>query len=158
MNRIYAILIILTLIFILEGVSHVVDKQRLLWIKQEYGPYIKKAASRYGIPENLIAAIIYTESGGNPLTQGRYGDKGLMQITDTAIRDLGYNPEEVNLFDPETNIMFGTAYLARLKYVYGLDTWEKVIRGYNGGPDGYKEPQTLSYYHRVMAAWRALNG
>ncbi len=79
-----------------------------------------------------------------------------MQVTDSAIRDLGYDPDEVNLFDPETNIMFGTAYLARLKYTYGLDTWEKVIRGYNGGPTGYKKPQTVAYYQRVMAAWRAL--
>ncbi|MGC8852745.1 MAG: lytic transglycosylase domain-containing protein, partial [Hydrogenobacter sp.] len=67
------------------------------------------------------------------------GAKGLMQIIDSTAKWLykhtGIEPKSI--FDPETNIMLGTAYLRHL-----YDTWNgdlvKVLASYNAGPHRVK--------------------
>jgi hypothetical protein len=53
-------------------------------IKSNYGNYIEKYSTLFGIPATLIAAFIATESGGKNVGPNKYDATGLMQITPNA--------------------------------------------------------------------------
>ena len=76
--------------------------------------------------------------------------------------------------DPNTNIEFGTAYIAKLRDTFGDytqgPTWnataELVAAGYNGGPgaansifkgDGINDTQTVVYSRDAFNMWRERN-
>ena len=46
-------------------------------------------------------------------------------------------------------------YLLILYREYNCKTEEKLVRSYNGGPDGHREPSTLDYWHRFKAVKQA---
>jgi hypothetical protein len=93
----------------------------------------------------LIKAIIAQESGFNPQAQRaepRLNDasRGLMQILYATARGLGYSGSPDGLFDPDTNLTYGTAYLSQQLMRYGGDMLSAAA-GYNAGtarknPDG----------------------
>lgn len=63
------------------------------------------------IPESLVHAAVRRESGYNPtLKHGPYW--GLMQIRYDTARGVGYKGPANGLLDPETNLAYGSAYLA----------------------------------------------
>lgn len=70
-----------------------------------YAAYVTEAAARFGLPEDLIWAVMRAESGGNPRAISSAGAIGLMQImpatwaTLTAQYRLGADP-----FDIRANI------------------------------------------------------
>lgn len=112
----------------------------------KYLPYVRKASQKYKVDESLILAIMQTESSFNPYAVSRSDALGLMQVMQhTAGKDVfkmqgksGY-PSRSYLFDPESNIDTGTAYLAILQNSYlGAITNPTsrryaVITAYNGG-------------------------
>jgi soluble lytic murein transglycosylase-like protein len=53
------------------------------------------------------------ESGFDPRALGGVGEVGLMQIRPQTAAMLGYGGDAAGLFEPETNVRFGVAYLAR---------------------------------------------
>jgi len=56
-------------------------------INRKLRPYegiIREASQRYGVPVSVIKAIMYTESGGNPLTASHANAGGLMQMIPAA--------------------------------------------------------------------------
>ncbi|CAM2808596.1 membrane-bound lytic murein transglycosylase MltC [Moritella viscosa] len=116
----------------------------------QYAHLIRQASQRYGIAEDLIYAIIKTESSFNPYAVSRAGAYGLMQvIPKTAGADV-FNlvkhksgiPSSAYLFDPVNNIDTGTAYFYILKNRYLKDVKHpttlhySMISSYNGGTGG----------------------
>jgi membrane-bound lytic murein transglycosylase C len=114
---------------------------------QYYEPMIMQFAQDFRVSPALVFAVMETESHFNPTAVSRSNALGLMQIKpEAAGRDV-YKlidfrldaPSRDELFDPQTNIRIGTAYLALLKYDYfGLIRNEEVremiaISSYNGG-------------------------
>lgn len=128
---------------------------------------IKRIALEKGVPASLIASIIIVESGGRkyatqyqpnyryfykvnefskqlgitPITEKKHQatSVGLMQIMLSTARSLGFRGHFGELFDPETNIRYGTEYLRRLKAQYQGEL--DMIAAYNAGqprksPDG----------------------
>lgn len=89
-----------------------------------YDDMIRQAASRYGVPPELIKAVIWRESRFDPRKVGGQGERGLMQITEPAAQDWA-SAEKIetfvpaDLFDPKVNIEAGTWYLAR-----ALERWK----------------------------------
>ncbi|CAH0532586.1 Membrane-bound lytic murein transglycosylase C [Vibrio stylophorae] len=113
----------------------------------QYASYIRQASRKYGIPEDLIYAIIKTESSFNPYAVSWANAYGLMQVVPkTAGRDVyklvmnkpGEPTPEV-LFNPAKNIDIGTAYFYILKTRYLKDVRHPLskeytmISAYNGG-------------------------
>ncbi|MFI2857456.1 lytic transglycosylase domain-containing protein [Paenibacillus sp. JSM ZJ436] len=94
-----------------------------------YDGLIQAAAQRYGVPADLIKAVIDTESSFNPQAVSSAGAKGLMQLMDATARGLGVQDS----FDPAQNIDGGTKYLA-----YQLDRFNgetgMALAAYNAGP------------------------
>ena len=103
----------------------------------EYTEYVERYAEQYGIPESLIYAIIRTESSFDSGAVSSAGAVGLMQmlpetfrwLTDEILFD---HLESGMLYDPETNIKYGTYLLSRYYDRYG--DWELTLAAYNGGP------------------------
>ena len=116
---------------------------------------IKDAASRHGVPYPLVQAVIGRESQFNPAAwraEPAIGDgsAGLMQILLGTARGEGYtgplgdSRSLTGLFDPATNIEYGTAYLARQYGRAGGDE-AGAVSAYNGGwrPElGFGRPAT----------------
>ena len=96
----------------------------------------EKYAQSHGIPSALVHAVIAVESGWR--RNARNGSSiGLMQITPSTARSLGYRGSTNDLFDPETNIKFGVQYLALAYERAGGDLCGTVGR-YQSGIDADK--------------------
>lgn len=107
-----------------------------------YDDLIEEAANTYRVPFAWVKAVIGTESGFDPkayraepaISDASYG---LMQILYSTARSLGYSGTPEGLFDPRTNIMLGTKYIAQLIERWGMD-FKRVYSAYNSGnPDKY---------------------
>lgn len=104
-----------------------------------WGPYVREAARRFGVPENWVRAVMQQESGGQqtgadsaPITSNA-GAMGLMQVmpvTYAGLRQryrLGADP-----YEPRSNILAGTAYLREMHDRFGAPAF---LAAYNAGPD-----------------------
>ena len=103
---------------------------------RNYSEYVTVYAEKYGIPENLVYSVIRTESDFESGAVSRVGAIGLMQIMPDTFKwltdDILFEHMEVGmLYDPETNIRYGTFYLSYLYDRYA--DWDLVIAAYNGG-------------------------
>ncbi len=103
----------------------------------KYSEIISKYAEKYNLPDELIYAIINTESGFDEKEISPKGARGLMQIMkDTA--DWISTKEEIEnydyerIFDPELNIHIGCLYIAWLKKNYGNND-TLILAAYNAG-------------------------
>lgn len=118
-----------------------------------YHQMVLSASHLHGVPAGLIHAVIQKESAYNPAATSRKRARGLMQITPGTARLVGVNKSK-NLYDPQTNINAGTAYL---KYLMGMhDTVDEVLAAYNSGPGNVRKyngvppfRETRRYVHDV---------
>lgn len=116
----------------------------------KYADIVQRASRKYDIPEDLIYAIIKTESSFNPYAVSWANAYGLMQVVPkTAGKDVfklvkkkSGQPSPEYLFNPENNIDTGTAYFYILKNRYLKDVNHplsleySMISAYNGGTGG----------------------
>ena len=93
---------------------------------------VARYASDYGVPATLVDGVIRVESNYRPNTRGSAGEIGLMQIKLGTARMVGYSGSAGGLFDPDTNIRYGTKYLAMAYRLSGGDTCGTILR-YNAG-------------------------
>jgi soluble lytic murein transglycosylase-like protein len=118
---------------------------------------IKAAATRYGVREDLIAAVIEAESQFNPRAVSPKGAQGLMQLMPATAARLGVQDP----FDPHENITGGVRHLRFLmdrfdndipRALAAYNAGEKAVRDHGGVPP-YRE--TRDYVRRIM---RRLDG
>jgi murein DD-endopeptidase MepM/ murein hydrolase activator NlpD len=110
---------------------------------------IQAAANKYGVPANLIKAVMKLESNGDPNSTGAPGVWGPMQVNSSA---WGYGPWST---DPLANIDKGVAIL---KDGYN-GNWDDALIAYRGGwgSDGYTTGQTyLDAVHANLAQLDAM--
>jgi soluble lytic murein transglycosylase-like protein len=88
---------------------------------RQWQPYIVKYGQQYGVDPNLIAAVMMSESGGNPNATSSVGAVGLMQVMGGS-------------YDPETNVRQGAQLLAGVLQHYGGDL-DLGVAAYNAGTD-----------------------
>jgi soluble lytic murein transglycosylase len=98
---------------------------------------IVREAQRNNVDPLLVIALIRCESSFNAYATSGVGAMGLMQVmpdTGSYLADkAGYRlGRSTNLFDAETNIELGTAYLADLIERFG--SLEHALVAYNAGP------------------------
>ncbi len=107
---------------------------------REYTEYVEKYAEEYGVPEYIIYAVILEESGFTSNLASDDGRVGLMQISADAFYDISDLLDEENeigiLYDPETNIRYGTYYLSYLYTEYSR--WKNVYAAYLTDTEQYE--------------------
>lgn len=93
-----------------------------------YNEFIAKASKKFGVSENLIHAVIFTESSYNPDAISPKGAGGLMQLMPKTAETYG----AADRFSPEENITAGTKYLKFLLDRYNGDV-TLATAAYNAG-------------------------
>ena len=78
----------------------------------DYDALIEKHAKANHVPPALVHRVILRESRYHPDLVGHSGTIGLMQIKLETARGLGYRGDAAGLHDPDTNLAYGTKYLA----------------------------------------------
>ena len=125
----------------------------------KYDSIINAAATKYGVSQNLIKAVIAKETGGQfnaDAYNAGSGASGLMQLTPITQKHLGVKDP----FNAQENIFAGTKYLKELLARYNGDVKLALI-AYNYGPayadDFYKNgwsdkdlpAETMDYYKSI---------
>ena len=143
----YGLIVLIVLIisvlfgFIFDVAMTLVEKY-IYQKPDEYVEYVEIYSAEFGVPEDLVWSVIKTESGFDSSAVSSKGAVGLMQLmpstfewlTDDILREyLGIGM----LYDPETNIKYGTYYLSRLYNRFG--DWDTAIAAYNGGEGNVSE-------------------
>lgn len=107
--------------------------------KTDYLQIVKQECLQYDLDENLVLAIIKSESKFNKNAVSKAGAVGLMQILPSTadwiaekLNILNFNLEQLK--DANINIKFGCYYLNYLKINY-FDDENLIICSYNAGPN-----------------------
>ena len=103
---------------------------------RHYTEYVTRYAEKYDVPENLIYAVIETESGFRADAVSPVGAVGLMQLMPVTFEwlteyQLRENLPARKISDPETNVRYGVFYLRWLYDRYGH--WSEACAAYNAG-------------------------
>jgi len=113
----------------------------------KFKPLVRKFANKYNISQNLVYAIIKTESNFNQFAVSHAGAIGLMQVVPSSagidaykyVKGKKWKPTNSYLFNAQNNIELGTAYIDILnkKYLNGISNSVSkeycVISAYNTG-------------------------
>lgn len=146
---------------------------------QRWRDLIEQNAKKYDIDPNLVAIIVTLESAGDPNATSPIGAQGLMQVMPLTAQDIAGKflikpvaEGTYDMYDPATNIEFGTAYLAYLRNHFSdspkaaepTGLIELIASGYNGGPgtaakleDGTANERTkenIDYTNGAALMWR----
>ncbi len=101
----------------------------------KYTDLVEKYAVEYGLPPELIYAVIKTESNFNEKAVSRVGAKGLMQLMDDTnewvASLLRENVHKDDYFHPETNIRRGVYLLSYLMRQF--KSTKSAVAAYNAG-------------------------
>ena len=100
----------------------------------EYRETVERWASEYGVPREIVFAVINNESKFKPNASSPVGAVGLMQLMPQTAAEMARRAgmELTSLEDPEQNIRLGTYYLAYLYRNTG-GIWKNAVAAYNGG-------------------------
>jgi soluble lytic murein transglycosylase-like protein len=114
---------------------------------------IESAAAEYGVPADLVAAVMLQESGGQPEVISASGAVGLMQVMPSDGIAAGFmcvngpcfasRPTTQQLLNPEFNVDYGVRMLAGLLERYGNE--RDALKAYG--------PYNVEYYYadKVLA-------
>jgi hypothetical protein len=115
---------------------------------KQYDIYIRHYSRIHELDPNLVRAVIYVESAGDPEAVSVAGAMGLMQLMPDTASDMGVRSPH----DPAQNIFGGTRYLKRLLEQFGSP--DLALWAYNAGPELVKRKQlpleTRRYIPKVM--------
>ncbi len=122
----------------------------------KYVELIRENAARQGVDPAYIAAVILAESSYDPLAVSSVNAQGLMQIIpDTGVWLAGKFDEEYSegcLFDPATNIRYGSWYLGYLlrRYDGDMRCSTAAYHSGQGTVDGWLEDPAYSSDGRTL--------
>ena len=143
-----------------------------------YQEYVEYYAGKYGIDPMILYAVIRTESNFDPNVDSNADARGLMQITEVTFdwiktkiaptEDLTFD----DLYDPETNIRFGTYFVcyclkkydnhlatAAAAYHNGLGAVDALLTETQYSTDGvtlehYPYPQMRQYVKKITESYQ----
>jgi soluble lytic murein transglycosylase-like protein len=99
--------------------------------------FVTEAATRFGVPEDWVRAVMRMESGGDRCVISPAGAQGLMQLMPRTYAELkaryglGSDP-----FDAHDNVIAGAAYLREMWDRFGATGF---LAAYNAGPGRFQD-------------------
>ncbi len=100
---------------------------------REYAEFVSKYAEAYGVPEQYVYAVIKVASDFASNKVSETGAVGLMQMTPNTFQDVAVlmkrTVDSGMLYNPETNIEFGTYLLSYLYMRY--PDWDTAFMFYS---------------------------
>ena len=138
-----AVLLVLLLAALLFWTLGGRDRVQSAVYPRQYSQYVEKYSEEYGVDPLLVYAVIYNESRFRPDAVSHVGARGLMQLMEEAFQwthsrlepeaDTVYD----DMFDPETNIRYGTYMLSLLLEEFG--TTDNALCAYHAGWGSVKQ-------------------
>lgn len=132
-----------------------IDPKDIIESISPWESYIKHYAKEFGVDPDLVRAILYTESKGDPYRISKNGAVGLMQIMPATADFLGVT----NVLNPEENIKAGVMYIAWLVKHYDE---EYALWAWNAGPgkleDNKMPKETKRFIVDVLSVKTFLKG
>ncbi|MCT6700012.1 lytic transglycosylase domain-containing protein [Rheinheimera sp. 4Y26] len=122
------------------------DWQKTRLIADKFTDSIEVAANTHQLDPALIRAVIHAESGFQPRAVSKQGARGLMQLMPATARELGVK----NSFDSHSNILAGSAYLAKLLQNFNGDI-RLASAAYNAGPSAVAKYAGIPPYAETKA-------
>ena len=143
-----------------------------------YQEYVEYYAGKYAIDPMILYAFIRTESNFDPDVDSNAGARGLMQITEVTfdwIKTKIAPTEDLtsdDLYDPETNIRFGTFFIsyclkkynnhlatAAAAYHNGVGAVDTLLAEEQYSTDGitldhYPYPQMRQYVKKITESYQ----
>jgi hypothetical protein len=137
------------------GTSYLLERSS----SQQVPTLLKQAATRHGLPEALLLAIAWQESGWNQQVIAHDGGIGIMQIMPSTAQ--GLNTQVNGHYDPyklNDNIELGAIYLHSLWQGFQGNE-AKVISAYNQGGSSVSNHGICNwpYVHNVQALMKQYN-
>src|SRR3954471_18554987 len=124
--------------------------------RSSYLALITSEAEQRGLPSALADAVAQVESRYNPKVVGSRGEVGLMQIRPQTAALLGYKGEVTALFEPETNVRLGVAYLARAWQLTKGDVCRTLMKYRAGWGEERMTPLSVEYCRRARGHLAAI--
>lgn len=130
---------------------------------QKYAAMIAQAEAEHGIPQDLLARLLWQESRyREDIITGKVrspaGALGIAQFMPATAREMGIDP-----LNPAQAIDAAGRYLARLFRMFG--NWTEALAAYNWGMGnvqrrglGAAPTETRNYYSQILADVNAANG
>lgn len=119
----------------------------------EFQPLINQVAKKYGLPVNVLTALVKQESGFNPRAVSSAGAQGLTQLMPATARGLGVSDP----FNPRQNLEGGARYLSQQLKSFG--SLDKALAAYNAGPGAVQKyggippyAETQGYVKNIMGS------
>lgn len=130
---------------------------------EQYAGLIAQAEQRYGIPEDMLARLLYQESRYRAdiisgAKRSPVGALGIAQFMPATAAEMGIDP-----LNPAQAIDGAGRYLARLYTMFG--NWSEALAAYNWGPGNVRRKglavapnETQTYYTSILADVNAAHG
>jgi len=148
---------IITLLLLRSRLHEIVEDWEVRIFLNRLSPYhsiVEDWAHCFSVDGNIVRAVIWTESSGDPNAESPKHALGLMGVLYTTAQQMGFTGESDGLFDPDTNIYYGTKYLRWQLDRYGQDI-EMALSAYEAGtytPENqWYVDRVLGYYIRLEA-------
>lgn len=133
-----AILLILVAVLVVGGVLLYFNFNKIIntFYPRKYSQYVTDYSNEYETDEDLVYAIIRTESGFNPNAVSNVGARGLMQLTKETFDWVKSKVSDKtstfdDMFTPELNIKYGTYLISYLLKEFG--NVEAAAAAYHAG-------------------------
>lgn len=128
-----------------------------------YDPIVQKNAKTWGLPANLIKAVIWVESNG-VMNATRFEESvqeysyGLMQVLWTTALEMGFTGERKDLLQASPNIFWGSKYLSQQLRRYNGNV-SSAVAAYNAGSVFMEGGKYVNqgYVDKVLKIYRSLN-
>lgn len=131
--------------------------ERQFLVPSEYSYWLREAAQANGVPEELLFALVWHESGFCQNAISRTGAIGLGQLMPGTAQMMGVDP-----YNPQQNLHGAARYLGQQLRRFG--SVELALAAYNAGPGRVGNcncvppfTETINYVNNISAmfsAWR----
>lgn len=148
---------IITLLLLRSRLHEIVEDWEVRIFLNHLSPYqsiVEDRAHYFSVDENIVRAVIWTESSSDPNAESKKHALGLMGVLYTTAQQMGYPGEPDGLFDPDTNVYYGTKYLRWQLDRYGQNI-QMALSAYEAGTytpiNQWYVDRVFGYYIRLEA-------